>query len=142
MAKPPFGSNTFTLRSALAYTANCVAALLLAGLVSLAWLLTAAPTAASVPSCQPCEILSSNVALVFATDGRIPSFRFVILRDDRGYFPSYALTPVVRKQWLDANPKAAEALNTLSAKLDDATMARLNAAVDVEKKKVEEEEED
>ncbi len=79
-----------------------------------------------------------DVGLVFATDGRIPAFNFVMLKDDKGYFPSYALTPVVRKQWLDANPKAAEALNALSAKLDDATMARLNATVDVEKKTVEE----
>lgn len=79
-----------------------------------------------------------DVGLVFATDGRIPAFNFIMLRDDKGYFPSYALTPVVRKQWLDANPKAAESLNALSAKLDDATMARLNARVDVEKKTVEE----
>ena len=36
-----------------------------------------------------------------------------------------------------ANPKLAEYLNALSAKLDDATMARLNASVDVDKKTVE-----
>jgi osmoprotectant transport system substrate-binding protein len=79
-----------------------------------------------------------DVGLVFATDGRIPAFNFVMLRDDKGFFPSYALTPVVRKQVLDANPKLADALNALSAKLDDATMARLNASVDVDKKTVEE----
>jgi osmoprotectant transport system substrate-binding protein len=79
-----------------------------------------------------------DVGLVFATDGRIPAFNFVVLRDDKGFFPSYALTPVVRKQVLDANPKLAEILNALSAKLDDATMARLNASVDVDKKTVEE----
>ena len=39
---------------------------------------------------------------------------------------------------LDKNPKLAELLNTLSAKLDDATMAKLNATVDVDKKTVEE----
>ena len=79
-----------------------------------------------------------DVGLVFATDGRIPAFNFVVLRDDKGFFPSYALTPVVRKQVLDANPKIADALNAVSAKLDDATMARLNASVDVDKKTVEE----
>lgn len=47
------------------------------------------------------------------------------------------MTPVVRKQVLDANPKLADILNSLSAKLDDATMARLNASVDVDKKTVE-----
>ena len=78
-----------------------------------------------------------DVGLVFATDGRIPAFNFVVLKDDKGFFPSYALTPVVRKQVLDANPKLAEYLNALSAKLDDATMARLNASVDVDKKTVE-----
>ena len=78
-----------------------------------------------------------DVGLVFATDGRIPAFNFVVLKDDRNFFPAYALTPVVRKAILDANPKLAEYLNALSSKLDDATMARLNASVDVDKKTVE-----
>ena len=78
-----------------------------------------------------------DVGLVFATDGRVPAFNFVVLKDDQGFFPNYALTPVVRKQVLDANPKLADYLNALSAKLDDATMARLNASVDVDKKTVE-----
>src|SRR5690242_2201175 len=78
-----------------------------------------------------------DVGLVFATDGRIPAFHFVMLKDDKNFFPNYALTPVVRKQVLDANPKLADLLNALSAKLDDATMARLNASVDVDKKTVE-----
>ena len=78
-----------------------------------------------------------DVGLVFATDGRVPAFNFVVLKDDKGFFPNYALTPVVRKEVLDANPKLAEYLNALSAKLDDATMARLNASVDVDKKTVE-----
>jgi osmoprotectant transport system substrate-binding protein len=48
------------------------------------------------------------------------------------------MTPVVRKAVLDREPKLAGLLNALSAKLDDATMAKLNAAVDVDKKSVEE----
>jgi len=79
-----------------------------------------------------------DVGLVFATDGRVPAFDFVILRDDKGFFPNYAMTPVVRKESLDKHPKLAEHLNALSAKLDDATMGRLNAMVDVEKKTIEE----
>jgi osmoprotectant transport system substrate-binding protein len=78
-----------------------------------------------------------DVALAFATDGRIPAFNFVVLKDDKNFFPSYALTPVARKATLDANPKLAELLNGLSAKLDDDTMAKLNAGVDVEKKSIE-----
>jgi Periplasmic glycine betaine/choline-binding (lipo)protein of an ABC-type transport system (osmoprotectant binding protein) len=78
-----------------------------------------------------------NVALVFATDGRIPAFNFVVLKDDKGFFPSYALTPVVRKDALDAAPKLADLLNGLAAKLDDDTMAKLNASIDVDKKTIE-----
>lgn len=79
-----------------------------------------------------------DVGLVFATDGRIPAFDFVVLQDDKGYFPTYAMTPVVRKAVLDANPQLANILNGLSAKLDDQTMAGLNASIDVDKKTVEE----
>ena len=77
-----------------------------------------------------------DVALAFATDGRIPAFNFVILKDDKDFFPSYALTPVVRQKTLAADPKLAPLLNGLSAKLDTATMAKLNASVDVDKKTV------
>lgn len=79
-----------------------------------------------------------DVGLVFATDGRIPAFDFVVLADDKGYFPTYAMTPVIRKEVLDKNPKLAEILNALSAKLDDGIMAKLNASIDVDKKTVEE----
>lgn len=79
-----------------------------------------------------------DIGLVFATDGRVPAFDFVILGDTKGFFPTYAMTPVIRKETLDRNPKLAEILNGLSAKLDDPTMAKLNASVDVDKKTVEE----
>src|SRR5437867_2126692 len=73
-------------------------------------------------------------AVVFATDGRIPAFNFVVLKDDKNYGAPYNLTPVVRKEVLDKNPKLADALNSVSAKLNDETMAKLNASVDVDKK--------
>jgi osmoprotectant transport system substrate-binding protein len=79
-----------------------------------------------------------DASLVFATDGRVAAFEFVILKDDKGFFPPYSLTPVVRKEVLDKNPKLADVLNKLSAKLDDDTMAKLNATIDVDKKPVEE----
>lgn len=79
-----------------------------------------------------------DTAVVFATDGRIPAFNFVVLKDDKHYAAPYNLTPVVRKEIFDKYPKAVNALNALSAKLNDETMARLNASVDVDKKSVEE----
>jgi osmoprotectant transport system substrate-binding protein len=78
-----------------------------------------------------------NVGLVFATDGRIPAFNFVVLEDDKGYFPAYALAPVVRDEVLEANPKIGELLNAMAAKLDDQTMATLNAKVDVDRVSIE-----
>src|SRR5438067_7035762 len=79
-----------------------------------------------------------DTAVVFATDGRIPAFNFVVLKDDKHYAAPYNLTPVVRKEILDKNPKIADALNAISAKLNDETMAKLNASVDVDKKTPEE----
>ena len=78
-----------------------------------------------------------DVGLVFATDGRIPAFDFHVLEDDRGFFPAYALTPVVRQEVLDEFPELEEQMNTLSAQLDDDVMAELNARVDVERETIE-----
>jgi osmoprotectant transport system substrate-binding protein len=77
-----------------------------------------------------------DVGLVFATDGRIPAFKFTVLKDTKNFFPAYAITPTVRKETLDANPDLAEHLNALSAIFDDANMSALNAEVDVDKKSV------
>lgn len=77
-----------------------------------------------------------DVALVFATDGRIQAFDFRVLDDDKEFFPNYAIAPVVRTETLEANPGLAEPLEALSAKLDDATMQRLNAEVDVDKREI------
>lgn len=79
-----------------------------------------------------------DLALVFATDGRIAAFDFRVLDDDKGYFPDYAIVPVVRSDTLEANPTLAQPLNALSAKLDDETMQMLNAKVDVDKMTIEE----
>ncbi|MBA5761894.1 glycine betaine ABC transporter substrate-binding protein [Vibrio sp. 404] len=78
-----------------------------------------------------------DVSLVFATDGRIKAFNFVILQDDKGFFPNYALAPVVRQETLENNPKLEAQLNTLAALLDDNVMSTLNASVDVEGKSIE-----
>lgn len=78
-----------------------------------------------------------DVGLVFATDGRIPAFDFVVLKDDKGYFPAYALAPVVRTEVLEENPEIGTLLNQVSALLDDDVMAGLNARVDVDRISIE-----
>lgn len=78
-----------------------------------------------------------EVALVFATDGRIEAFDFRVLEDDEGFFPDYAIAPVVRTETLEAHPGLEEPLAAMAEAIDDATMRRLNAQVDVEKRSVE-----
>jgi osmoprotectant transport system substrate-binding protein len=78
-----------------------------------------------------------DIALVFATDGRIRAFDFRVLEDDRHFFPDYALAPVVRTDTLATNPGLKAPLEAMSSKLTDAIMQRLNAAVDVEHKTIE-----
>jgi osmoprotectant transport system substrate-binding protein len=78
-----------------------------------------------------------QVGVVFSTDGRIPAFDLAVLRDDRGFFPSYILAPVVRRSTLDRDPGLAPLLEALSARLDGATMARLNGMVDLDRRTTE-----
>lgn len=73
-----------------------------------------------------------DVGLVYATDGRIKGFDLEVLDDDKGFFPSYAVTPIVRKEVLDNTPGLADALNTLSRLLDNDAISTLNAKVDIE----------
>lgn len=78
-----------------------------------------------------------DVGLVFATDGRIAAFDFDVLEDNKGFFPSYDLTPVVREDTLSESPELREHMNTLSSKLDSETMRTLNQRVDVDKETIE-----
>lgn len=78
-----------------------------------------------------------DVALVMSTDGRIPAYDFVVLKDDKGFFPSYALTPVIRTAVFKQNARLGELLNALSATLNDETIAGLNARVDVGRESIE-----
>ncbi len=73
-----------------------------------------------------------DAGLVYTTDGRVKGFDLKVLKDDKGFFPSYAVTPVVRKDTLDANPGLEEALNTLSGLLNNDVISELNAKVDIE----------
>jgi osmoprotectant transport system substrate-binding protein len=79
-----------------------------------------------------------EVGVVFATDARVSGFDLAVLRDDRGFFPSYILAPVVRKTTLDRVPDMKTPLEKLATQLDNDTMAALNAAVDLHGRRVEE----
>ncbi|WP_275555506.1 glycine betaine ABC transporter substrate-binding protein [Mixta sp. Marseille-Q2659] len=73
-----------------------------------------------------------DAGLVYTTDGRVKGFDLKILEDDKHYFPSYNVTPVVRKEVLEANPGLAAALNQLSALITDDAITELNKRVDID----------
>jgi osmoprotectant transport system substrate-binding protein len=77
-----------------------------------------------------------ETAVVLSTDGRVKAFNLTVLRDDKGFFPSYVLAPVARREVLDAYPQLADILNDLSGRLTEDVMRGLNAEVDVDKKDV------
>jgi osmoprotectant transport system substrate-binding protein len=78
-----------------------------------------------------------DVGVVFATDGRTSEYGLTVLRDDRSFFPSYILAPVIRKTTLDRFPQIKAPLEKLSGQLDNQSIAALNAAVDLQGRRVE-----
>ncbi|BEM67585.1 glycine/betaine ABC transporter substrate-binding protein [Serratia marcescens] len=73
-----------------------------------------------------------DAGLVYTTDGRVKGFDLQVLEDDKGYFPSYAVTPVVRAEVLQNTPGLEEALNTLSKQFNNQVITELNAKVDID----------
>lgn len=71
----------------------------------------------------------ADVVEAFGTDGEISALKLVVLEDDKKLFPPYQVAPVVRQEALDQNPGIRDALNTLSPKLTNQIMQRLNYEV-------------
>ena len=55
-----------------------------------------------------------------------------MLEDDKHFFPSYNVTPVVRKDVLDSHPGLAEALNQLTPLITDDAITEMNKRVDID----------
>ncbi len=64
------------------------------------------------------------------TDGLIPVFDFLILQDDRSYFPPYEAVAVIRQATLGQHPEVGEILGRLATKISDQDMQQMNYAVD------------
>jgi osmoprotectant transport system substrate-binding protein len=64
------------------------------------------------------------------TDGLIAALDFVVLEDDRHYFPPYEAVPVIRQTVLRTHPEVGQALYGLEGKISDQEMQQLNYAVD------------
>lgn len=69
-----------------------------------------------------------------STDGTIAALGFVVLEDDKHYFPPYDAVPVVRRETLERHPQVRQALAELAGKISEDEMRRLNYAVDGERR--------
>ena len=78
-----------------------------------------------------------QLAQVATTDGSLEGDGLVLLEDDKGLQPAQNLVPAVNTKWIEKNPDAKDALNSLSSKLTTEDLAELNAKVDSERQKPE-----
>ena len=77
----------------------------------------------------------ADVSIVFTTDPQIKREGFVLLEDDKGMFPPYNSTLVVRNDILEqAGPDLEEVVAQVNEGLTDEVMQELNARVDLDKK--------
>jgi osmoprotectant transport system substrate-binding protein len=74
-----------------------------------------------------------DISISYATDGRIPAFDFLVLEDDKNFFPPYDAAILVRNDTIEEYPGLEDALDTLSGKISAYDMATMNARVDLDK---------
>jgi osmoprotectant transport system substrate-binding protein len=79
---------------------------------------------------------SIDMAAANATDARLTQTEFTVLADDRNYFPPYECAIVVREDTLARFPPLRSALDELSGRISSVQMRRLNAAVDIDHRRV------
>jgi osmoprotectant transport system substrate-binding protein len=84
------------------------------------------------------EVLTSgraDVSIVFTTDPQINREKEVLLQDDKGMFPPYNSTLVMKQETFDkAGPDLQKTIELLQQQLTDENMQELNARVDLDKK--------
>ena len=84
------------------------------------------------------EVLTSgraDVSIVFTTDPQIQRENEVLLEDDKGMFPPYNSTLVLRKEVADeAGESLTKTVELIQEQLTDENMQELNARVDLDKK--------
>ncbi|MBI1275398.1 ABC transporter permease subunit [bacterium] len=74
-----------------------------------------------------------DVISAYSTDGRLANSGFMVLKDDKNFFPPYDAAIVVREKTIQNQPNLRAVLRLLSDSLSDDTMRRLNGDVDQKK---------
>jgi osmoprotectant transport system permease protein len=76
-----------------------------------------------------------DVIDVFSTDGQLARLDLTLLVDDRRFFPDYSAVLLGRRATVERFPRTWAALEQrLAGRLDNATMVRLNALADLERR--------
>ena len=92
-----------------------------------------------VASEQKYQVLDSgdaDVAFIFTTDGDLASGKYVILDDDKKFFPPYNVTFNVRNEALkNLGPEGQKVIEDVQKPLTEKVMQELNARVDIDKQK-------
>ena len=73
-----------------------------------------------------------DVVDAFATDALLSKLGLTMLEDDLSFFPPYYAVNFVDAELLESDPELAEVLSRLDGAIDEATMAAMNAQVDVD----------
>jgi len=76
----------------------------------------------------------ADVAVAYTTEGQLSKSEFVILSDDKHAWPPYNIAPVINGSILQKNPEIKDILNNVTKKIDNTTIIKLNAQVDIDKK--------
>ncbi|HXH50978.1 MAG TPA: glycine betaine ABC transporter substrate-binding protein [Terriglobia bacterium] len=80
---------------------------------------------------QQVDVVAGN-----STDAQLEAQDFVVLRDNKNYFPPYQAVPIVRTQTLSEYPAVYAALEQLAGKISDDEMRHLNYEVAAEHRDV------
>ncbi|HHV35751.1 MAG TPA: glycine/betaine ABC transporter substrate-binding protein [Syntrophomonadaceae bacterium] len=75
-----------------------------------------------------------DAAAAYTTDGRIAAYDLVVLEDDKNFFPPYDGVLFIREDTLEKYPEIEDIVSPLIGAIDEETICKLNAKVDVEKK--------
>jgi osmoprotectant transport system substrate-binding protein len=71
-----------------------------------------------------------------STDGPIRALGFVVLQDDRHYFPPYEAVPLVREDSIERHPGIQAAMDRLAGKVSADEVQGMNDAVDAQHRDV------
>ena len=71
---------------------------------------------------------------LYATDAKIERYAIVVLQDDRAFFPPYDAVLLYRAQAARRLPEAFSKLQSLEGRIDGATMVKLNARAELDKR--------